>query len=273
MIDAPLQLIINHWKSTASMTNGANTRAHVPYKKNGKNKYTIKTRRPLSVEKILLKLYQSIINHRINQHLYSNKILSIYQYACKKGVGAEDCIISITDHVHHQLMKCIPSTLATFDCGDAYDAQQQLFIYDKFRCHAGFDDESIIMLQSLLIGRKSKCILNGMHSNAMNIISGPYQGASPTATTWGVYFKPLLMHIEKNCIIFDSHESIIAAIKPHVYMDDLSIVTNILKEYPTITINGRKTQQIPKHVQHSIDELIQYTIDIMTLYFSIKTAK
>ena len=43
-------------------------------------------------------------------------IISPNQHAGKKGVGAEDCVISMVDHTHHQLIQYLPTKLATFDC-------------------------------------------------------------------------------------------------------------------------------------------------------------
>ena len=56
-IGGTLQLIFNHWKSTANITNGTNARALILYRKNEKDKHTMKSGRPPSIEKITWKLY------------------------------------------------------------------------------------------------------------------------------------------------------------------------------------------------------------------------
>ena len=173
-------------------------------------------------------------------------------------------VLAIADQVHNQLIKYFPVKLSTFDCSDAYDAQKQMIIFDKFKYHASFDNESVIMVQSLLPGRKSKCIINGMHSGLENTLSRPYQGSPPAAVIWCVYSSPLLKHIEKKCVLQDPCSNIIANIKTFGYMADLTIIMNIIQNYPFIDINGRWIKKIPKHVH-----LFQQTVDTVTFYFSI----
>ena len=105
-----------------------------------------------------------IINNRLQQYLTHLGIISQHQYAGKKGVGSEDCIISFTSNVYEQLKQQYTVHDASFDSSDAFDSQQILIIYDKFKYHAGFDERGITMLKLLLIGRKSKCIIDGISS-------------------------------------------------------------------------------------------------------------
>ena len=108
-----------------------------------------------------------------------------------------------------------------------------------------------------------------MHSNITNTISGPDQGSPPAAVIWCIYFNPLLCHIEKKGILRDSESNIIAKIRPFGYMDDLTIITEIIKKYPVIHNEGKVLQNIPGHIQQSIVQLIQETINDVTNYFSI----
>ena len=125
------------------------------------------------------------------------------------------------------------------------------------------------MVQSLLIGRKSKCIINGIHSNIIRTISGPYQGSPPAARIWCVYFNPLLRYIENKCILRDTQSNIIANIRSFGYMDDLTIITNIIKQYPINVIQGKSIKQLPKHNQQQLITLFQNAVDAVTYYFSI----
>ena len=231
IIDDLLLIIYNHWKNTASITPGVNIRALIPYRKYQKSPYTIKGYRPLAVEKILWKLYQMIINTKIQKYLHQMNIISIHQYAGKKGVGAEDCIMALCTDIAEQHINGIPTNLATFDSSDAYDAQHQMIIYDKFRYHAGFDMKGLIMVKSLLVGRKSMCITNGAKSDIIETLSGPYQGSPPASTIWCVYINPLLKHIEHKMNIKHLNNITIAKIKPFVYMDDITIITTIIQKF------------------------------------------
>ena len=86
IIDDLLLIIYNHWKDTAAVSPAINTRALISYRKLGKSPFTVKGYRPLAVEKILWKLYQMIINAKMQKYLYQMKIISIHQHAGKKAV-------------------------------------------------------------------------------------------------------------------------------------------------------------------------------------------
>ena len=214
-------------------------------------------------------MYQSIITSRIQTYIANLNILSIHQYASKKGVSAEDCLISMSTTIYHQIQRGLLAHITTFDSSDAYDSRYQPIIYDKFRYHAGFNEEGITMIKSLLMGRTSKCIINGEHSTIIDAQSGPYQGSPPAAIIWCAYINPLLIHIEKKSILRDADQTVIGKIQPHGYMDDIN-VTLIMRNYPYMrTNNKRKRMIIPKKVITNMLKIMQNTIDTITYYLSI----
>ena len=264
-----LLIIFNHWKNTAEITPGANTRALILYKKYGKSPLTIKGYRPLAVEKIIWKLYQIIINNKIQKYLHQLRIISIHQYAGKKGVGSEDCIMALSTSISNQHLNGIPTHIATFDSSDAYDAQHQLIIYDKFKHHAGFDNRGIIMLKSLIIGRRSLCMVNGIKSHTIETRSGPYQGSPPASTIWCVYINPLLCYIQQKMHITNNKNMTIAKIQPFAYMDDITVITYIMKQFGTKYINNKQFPNVPIQTQQQINNCLQQTINTISWYLSI----
>ena len=264
-----LLIIFNHWKNSAEITPGINTRALILYRKPKKSPITIKGYRPLAVEKVIWKLYQTIINNKIQKYLHQMHIISIHQYAGKKGVGSEDCIMAIATSISNQHLNGIPTQLATFDSSDAYDAQHQLIIYDKFKYHAGFDKRAITMLKSLLIGRKSLCIVNGIKSSTIETQSGPYQGSPPASTIWCVYINPLLCYIQQKMYITNQMDITIAKIQPFAYMDDITIITYILEKYGIKYINNQPFTNIPYTTQQLITDCMQQTINTISWYLSV----
>ena len=213
--------------------------------------------RPIAIEKIIWKLYQSIITIRMQNYVTNLNILSINQYASKKRVGAEDCLVSSSTITHNQSQRGILSHLATFDSSDACDSQNELIIYDKFRYHAGFDDKGSTMIQSLLIGRKSKSIVNGIHSTIINAISGPCQGSPPAA---------ILRCIEKKSMIKDEKQKVIGKIQPFGFMDDVSIMTHFTVNFPCINKQNVKQIVIPNQILQQMVYLMQNTINTMPSY-------
>ena len=56
----------------------------------------------------------------------------------KKGVGAEDCLISLCYDI--TIASIVTTTMLLVD-SRMYDSQHQLIIQDKFRYHAGFTNK------------------------------------------------------------------------------------------------------------------------------------
>ena len=102
IIDELIKIIFNHWMKTAEVTRNINITALIPCKKYVKSAETIKGYRPLSVEKVICKIYQSIINNKIQRYLTKMNVLSHTQHAGKKRTGAEDCIKAMANTIHTQ---------------------------------------------------------------------------------------------------------------------------------------------------------------------------
>lgn len=88
-----LLIVFNYYKDTADITTKLNQRALNPLTKKKKSHEVIKDFRPLSIEKSTWKLYQMMVDNRNIRYLIKFKIISLSQYAAKKGCGSEDCII------------------------------------------------------------------------------------------------------------------------------------------------------------------------------------
>ena len=128
IINKQLLTMINYWKNAADITPNINVRALMPVKKYKKSPEKIKSYKPSSVENVTWKIYQSIINHKIQKCLTNMNISSNSQYAGKKGTGAEVCVIVLTKTIYKQYINHNPVELATFDSRDAHDAQYNLII-------------------------------------------------------------------------------------------------------------------------------------------------
>ena len=61
----------------------------------------------------------------------------------------------------------------------------------------------------------------------------------------------------------NQHTKIVAKIQPFKYMDDLTIITNIIEQCQITTINGQEIQQILRFVQTKLSQLFQTTVDMV----------
>ena len=250
-----LMLVYNYWKDTANVTPTLNERLIIPLQKPGKPDNVVKGLRHVSIENILWKLHEMIIDHRGIQYLIKMNIISKHQFAVKKGAGSEDCLVSITNNITSSLSQHQPVHIATFDSSDAYDSMRPDITEDKLRYHAGMNDKAIIMFNSVSMNRTSRTMVNGTVSSQIKTRSGPFQGAPPSATLWVVYINPLLKRIESTQT--STHSEICA----RALMDDVTIFTKMKTNY--------LIQMIPTSVQFKTVKMFQETIDLIIYYLNV----
>lgn len=121
------------------------------------------------------------------------------------------------------------------------------------------------MIRSILKGRKSICIVNGVKSNVTDTLSGPYQGAPPSATIWRVTVNPLLISIERDDVLYrsETNKTIIGRIIPFCLMDDINVITKWYRfEY-------NKTRLISRDNQKRMTQLLQKAMNKIERYLSI----
>ena len=250
-----LLLVFNYWKDTGQVTHGLNERLIIPLLKPGKSHEVVKGLRPISIENIIWKLYQMMVESRIARYVTNLGIISQNQFASKKGSSAEDCLIDIVMSIDEAIKNHQPVHAAGFDSSDAYDSMMELILDDKLKYHAGMNDKGVIMVKSLSIDRTSRCLINGTKSSLMKTQSGPFQGAPPSGLLWIIYINPLILRIDK----FSKNKFVKIGIKS--FMDDITIFTMFLKTY--------LKNQIPLSVQFQAGKLFQQSIDFIVYYLKV----
>ena len=291
-----LIIIFNFWKDTGIVTNNMNKRAVHPLKKENKSHIVVKGLRPLSIEKILWKIYQMLVDYRCKIYITNLKIINLQQFASKKGCNSEDCLINLTLNINKSIEDNQPVHIASIDSSEAYDSMDKILIYDKLKYNLGFNKKGIIMYRSILEGRTSITIINGIQSESIYTLSGPYQGAPPSSTLWCIYINPLMQHIEREMVLLNNkynnnnhniennHQNMynndysnnnhsnnnnnndnnktLGRINCNALMDDISIWTQIYK-------NAYILNDIPRSIQIKMSILFQRCINIIIYYLNI----
>ena len=250
-----LLMVFNYWKDSGEVTDGLNERLIIPLLKPGKPHNVVKGLRPISIENIIWKLYQMMVEYRIARYVTNLGIISKNQFASKKGSSSEDCLIDIVTSIDEALNKHQPVHMAGFDSSDAYDSMMDLILEDKFKYHAGFNGKGVVMVKSLLKDRTSRCMINGTKSSLIRTQSGPFQGAPPSGLLWIIYINPLIMKIDK------CSKNHVVKIQIKSFMDDITIFTQFLTTY--------LKNQIPSSVQFMAGKLFQESINFIVYYLKV----
>eukprot|EP01083_Nonionella_stella_P081018 222953_1 len=226
-----LVIIFNYWMRTSDTTYGYNWREIRPLRKFLKKVFdVIKSFRPVSLQEVLWKLYESIINNRVTVYLISMTIIVNIQCGGRKAIGSEDAVQYIT-HTIQTISRFTPIKSCAIDESDAYDSMNDGIVEDRYRFHCGINDDGIIMIRSVYKDRKSYTTVNGSRSDICDTLSGPYQGAPMSQTTWIVYLNPILIWLlrqqrQSSCGMYIFRIATVALI------DDITILHWIQRNYP-----------------------------------------
>ena len=251
----------NNWKERGLASSSVLTRRISPICKPGKANDVVKGLRPVSVETIIWKLYQKMVDHRIRQYVINLDIISEHQFAGKRGTGSEDCVIDIAltlERIRSSGICGQPVHVLSIDSSDAYDSMKVDILGDKLVHHLGFDQRGLTMAMSLLRGRTSITIVNGSESAKIVTRSGPFQGGPPSGTFWIIYINPLQLRINggqkmiKNGVV----ESQVHA---KALMDDVTLISEI----HSFSIALFKAKDVMKRAAQLFQDTILMAIDYL----------
>ena len=80
---------------------------------------------------------------------------------------------------------------------------------------------------------------------------------------------PLICHIEKKVTIQDSSANIIAKMQPFTFMDDITMITKLMRYHQCTDYNNHQLMLMPNNVQQSIVNLMQRVIDTRAWHLSL----
>lgn len=121
-ISVPLSYLINLSFDSAIFPDYLKTAVITPIYKGKGKKTDLQNYRPISVLSNIGKIFEKIVNNRLEEYLTKNNIITPRQFGFRKGVGTEDALIELTSHLYDQLDKHKKLIAGFLDIRKAYDS-------------------------------------------------------------------------------------------------------------------------------------------------------
>lgn len=171
----------------------------VPVYKSG-NRDCITNYRPISLLTATSKVFEKIMNKRINNFLEAKNLLSESQFGFRAGRSAEDAIHSFTDFVIQKIdnkKKCITIFL---DLAKAFDTVSFPILIDKLEA-LGIRGTQLSLIRSYLEDRTQRVRIDSVLSQDANVYYGVPQGSIVGPTLFLCYINELCQMKLRNCKI------------------------------------------------------------------------
>jgi hypothetical protein len=182
--------------------------------------------RPISLVNTCLKLLTSLMTNRLNSWCDSNKTISEYQAAYKKGTGCEDHVFTLSAIIQNQLKYKKNVMYALFiDLTKAFDSINHQKLWSKLYA-AGLSSHFISMIQIIYRNARAKIRTSHGESEYFQIKKGILQGECLSAKLFTLFMDDLVNILHQSDI--PSLKIVSKEIHMLLYADDIVVLaTNI----------------------------------------------
>ena len=149
------------------------------------------------------KLIERVVAKRLDQHMNTNNLHEISQFAYKTGFNTETMMLGVTDEVLRGFDNNMATVVIFLDLSAAFDTidiDKLLQILDE---ELGIGGTALLWFKSFLTGRTQKVKINGEYSESCEVPCGAPQGSvlGPKLFNINVRSQPLVF---KQCLFTTS---------------------------------------------------------------------
>ena len=201
--------LYNQCFSTITFPNSWKSGLIIPIKKMNKPPEDVSSYRPITLLSCIGKLFEKIIQKRLEYVLEKNNLLNEGQCGFRRGLGTIDILLRIENIIRQSLEQNKICIVVYIDLQSAFDTVWgQGAIYKL--AQLGLRGNLIGILNEFFKERKVSVLSRGVRSDYKNISAGTPQGST---------LSPILFNIMLSDIPQDDH------IQIHSYADDLTITS------------------------------------------------
>ena len=175
------------------------------HKKNSRQDKT--NYRPISLLPICGKILEKVIFDTLYQYLHSHKLLTKNQSGFKPGDSTINQLLNITDEIYRAFESYDETRAVFLDMSKAFDKVWHEGLIFKLRQY-GVDGNLLLLLSDYLMNRSQRVVLNGLHSDWMDIHSGVPQGSVLGPLLFLIYINDLTDDISSNIKLFADDSSL-----------------------------------------------------------------
>jgi len=215
--------------------------------------------RPICLQPMLSKIFESCLNQQLNVFLHNNNILSSNQFGFRAKYSSQMLLHLIDNKIKDNLSQGFLTILIFLDFSKAFDTISHLLLLKKLASY-GFSHDALKLMMSYLRTRKVFTTFAGKNSKENTILTGVPQGSILGPCLFNVYVSDFINAIPSHISLYqfaDDCQLIITFPKTATFKEIMEEVTNVLEcstNYASkndLCLNMSKTQILPIYNRNS----------------------
>ena len=167
--------------------------------------------RPISITPILSKVYERLLAKRLNTYAESNKLFPCQQFGFRKGLGACDAVLTISDRIQKALDSGSEARMVGLDFSAAFDRVNHKALIYKLE-QLGIGGSFLNILVEFLSNRRQRVVVDGHQGEWRNVISGVPQGSVLGPLLFILYTQDMWVGLENQLVAYADDATLIAVI-------------------------------------------------------------
>jgi hypothetical protein len=189
--------------------------------------------RPISLLPILAKVFDTLLNDQLMQHLTENNLLSPTQYAFRPNSDITLALLSTLNYIHDNTNKRKPTMAIYLDLSKAFDTISHETLLHKLKETFNFSTTTLQFFSSYFKNRLQATYTEHSRSDLQTVTHGIPQGSTLSTTLFLLYINDILSATQEG--------------KLTTYADDT-----------TLAIAADNLQQLLQIAQTELNSLIYY---------------
>jgi hypothetical protein len=198
-----------------------------------KDKTDPRNYRPISLLPIIAKVFDTLINNQIMQHLTKHNIISPTQFAFRPNSNTTLALQAVINHIHAQKNKHQPILGIYIDLSKAYDTISHEKLIHKLQHEFNFTHNTTTFFRSYFQNRQQSTHTQHAHSKTQTITHGIPQGSTLSTTFFLLYINNIIQTVPES--------------KVYTYADDTTLI-----------ITADSIKDLQRLAQTELNSLINY---------------
>jgi hypothetical protein len=212
--------------------------------------------RPISLTSSISKVFETLVNNQLTKHIESNILISDRQYGFRRTRSTTDVLACLLHRWNEALDRFGETQAVALDISKAFDRVSHPVLISKLSAF-GLPPELIAWFSSFLSSRQIRVLLDGLHSEYLDINAGVPQGSVLASLAFLLHLNPIFT---------------VTANPVHSYADDSTLhKTFHFKTHPSSSLLEAARSDTTASLNADLTELESWASDNIVSFNASKT--